>query len=82
MDEKLQGVLVDTIRTAELRTGRKFDLGAACEVLRCSINKLRYIRMDMDHLPLLFEDGMRDQEEINEKGVEKHVRHLPPVPVS
>lgn len=84
MDEKLQGELVDAVLTAERRTGRKFDLSVVFEVLRYSIRKLDYIGKDMDYLPLLFENELRDhamREEINKKGAENYVRYLPPVPV-
>ena len=84
MDEKLQEELVDAVRTAELRTGRKFDLAVVFEVLRYSIGKLSYIGKDMDYLPLLFENELRDhamREEINKRGAENYVRHLPSVPV-
>lgn len=85
MDEKLKEELVEAIETAELRIGRKFDLGVVYEVLRYSIGKLSYIGKEMDYLPLLFENELRDhamREEINRRGAMNDVLNLRPCPVS
>lgn len=84
MDEKLQAELVDAVRTAELRTGSKFDIGVVYEVLKYSIGKLSCIGKGMDYLPLRFDNELRDhamREAVNRKGAENYVRHLSSVPV-
>ena len=85
MDEKLKAELVKAIETAELRTGRKFDPAVVYDVLKYSINKLSYIGKDMDYLPLLFENELRDhimREKINRRGAMSDVLNLRPCTVS
>jgi len=71
MDKKLQEELVDAIFTAYRKTGKRFDPRTVYDVLRYSLRKLEAIRKEMDYLPLLFENELRDfamREEINRIG--------------
>ena len=72
------------IETAELGIGRRFDPAVVYEVLKYSINKLSRTGKEMDYLPLLFENELRDhamRERINWKGAMNDVLNLRPCPV-
>ncbi len=84
MNEQLEEAMSDAILAAELETGVPFDFNTVYEVLKYSIRKLEVIGKEMDYLPLLFENELRDhvmREEINRRGELNRVLNMSSVPV-